>query len=346
VQRILLVQLRQLGDILLTTPCLSALRQAWPAAEIVFLSHPMGRLILKDNPHLSELVTYDPNGGWRAEWALARLLRARHFDLVIDFMNNPRSAFYTRMSGAPRRIGFRSARSWAYTQSLPQPTHEDYIVRRKFLLLEAAGVAAGSEQLILPWPETAADLFQAFMDQVPALAKAPLRIALSPTSRRPKRCWPPANYAALADRLTAEWGAAVVWLHGPGETEVIDMVHALCQQPSYKAPATSFAQMSALIANMNLFIGNTNGSSHAAVAVNVPSLQLHGPTAAVAWCPLTEQHQALQAPADGPAAASGMAALTVGHVWTKLTAMRPLLERLAAAQPQGRVRRDWTPPLL
>ena len=306
----------------------------------------MGRLILKDNPHLSELVTYDPNGGWRAEWALARLLRARHFDLVIDFMNNPRSAFYTRMSGAPRRIGFRSARSWAYTQSLPQPTHEDYIVRRKFLLLEAAGVAAGSEQLILPWPETAADLFQAFMDQVPALAKAPLRIALSPTSRRPKRCWPLANYAALADRLTAEWGAAVVWLHGPGETEVIDMVHALCQQPSYKAPATSFAQMSALIANMNLFIGNTNGSSHAAVAVNVPSLQLHGPTAAVAWCPLTEQHQALQAPADGPAAASGMAALTVGHVWTKLTAMRPLLERLAAAQPQGRVRRDWTPSLL
>ena len=345
-QRILLVQLRQLGDILLTTPCLSALRQAWPAAEIVFLSHPMGRLILKDNPHLSELVTYDPNGGWRAEWALARLLRARHFDLVIDFMNNPRSAFYTRMSGAPRRLGFRSARSWAYTQSLPEPTHEDYIVRRKFLLLEAAGVAAGSEQLILPWPETAADLFQAFMDQVPALAKAPLRIALSPTSRRPKRCWPPANYAALADRLTAEWGAAVVWLHGPGETEVIDMVHALCQQPSYKAPATSFAQMSALIANMNLFVGNTNGSSHAAVAVNVPSLQLHGPTAAVAWCPLTEQHQALQAPADDHAAASGMAALTVDHVWTKLTAMRPLLERIAAAQPQGRVRRDWTPSLL
>lgn len=340
-QRILLVQLRQLGDILLTTPCLSALRQAYPQAEIVFLSHPMGRLILKDNPHLNELVTYDPESGWRAEWALARQLRARRFDLVFDFMNNPRSAFYTGMTGAACRLGFASARSWAYTQAPRKPRTEDYIVRHKFLLLQAAGVASGSEQLILPWPAAAADYVADFLAATPALKAAPLRILISPTHRRPLRRWPLVHYAALADRLSNEWGAAVVWLHGPGEAAVIDEVHGLCRQPSYKAPPTSFAQMSALMANMHLFIGNSNGPSHVAVAANLPSLQLHGHTSAVAWCPMNERHQALQTPEYGQVSVPRIEALTLEVVWSKLLSMRPTLERIANARPKDALRRDW-----
>src|SRR5690606_12975626 len=89
--KILVIQLRQLGDILLTTPCLRALKQEFPKARITFLSHAMGRLILDDCPSLDEHFFYDDTWSKMRELRLARTLRARGFDLVFDFMNNPRS---------------------------------------------------------------------------------------------------------------------------------------------------------------------------------------------------------------------------------------------------------------
>src|SRR5690606_32279301 len=107
---------------------------------------------------------------------------------------------------------------------------------------------------------------------------APYRVALSPTHRRAVRRWPLASYAALADRLVNEWGAAVVWLWGPGEEAEIDAAMALTQAPTIKAPKTSFREMAALLGNMHLFVGNSNGPSHVAVADGICSLQLHGHT--------------------------------------------------------------------
>ncbi|MHA0111348.1 glycosyltransferase family 9 protein, partial [Klebsiella pneumoniae] len=83
--------------------------------------------------------------------------RARQFTHVFDFMNNPRSAFYTWMTGAPRRYAFDSTRWLAYTQTVPRSIRADYIVRDKFRLLRAAGIEASDERLVLPWTATDAE---------------------------------------------------------------------------------------------------------------------------------------------------------------------------------------------
>ena len=349
-QRILVIQLRQLGDILLTTPCVRALKVSGGGAaehsgknlgehepEIVFLSHPMGRLVLSDNPYIDEHVTYDPNGGWRREWQLAQELRARRFDLVFDFMNNPRSAFYARMTGAPRRLAFRSARWPAYTQTIARPQEADYIVREKFKLLSAGGFKASDERLVFTWNEADTKAYRDFAAAVPAVASAPLRVVLSATHRREIRKWPLANYAALADRLVREWGAAVLWLHGPGEEGVVDQAMALAKEHTFKMPPTSFRGMAAFLAHCDLFIGNSNGPSHVAVAVDTPSLQLHGHTRAASWCPLNKRHQALQSPEFGNKPVPTMDAIALAAVWHQLDVMRPMIEATAAAKRENPV---------
>src|SRR5689334_6867479 len=115
-ERILVIQLRQLGDILLTTPVLRAIKKERPKANLTFLSHAMGRLILEQSPFLDEHFYYSDQSTKREEWKLAKTLRERRFDLVFDFMNNPRSAFYSFLSRGTLRYAFRSARRPAYTE--------------------------------------------------------------------------------------------------------------------------------------------------------------------------------------------------------------------------------------
>ena len=337
-ERILIVQLRQLGDILLTTPCLRAIKRERPRARLTFLSHRMGRLVLDDCPFLDEHFFYDDQWTWREEWRLAKTLRERKYDLVFDFMNNPRSAFYTLRSGAKRRIAFRSARRLAYTDLVEKPAAARYIVDEKFELLRAAGMTPPHDdpelgRPVLPWFEGHTRPLMKLWAEQPLFKTAPLIVAMSPTHRREPRRWPLQHYAALADRLVERHGALVFWLWGPGEEDVADRALALSRQSTHKAPKTSFREMAALIANCHLFIGNSNGPSHVAVAGNVPSLQLHGPTLAASWCPSNERHHAIQAPE--------LSLLAVDDVFTEVERMLPFVRQEAVVSRQKRPKLTW-----
>ena len=333
-ERILVIQLRQLGDILLTTPLLRAIKIERPKARLTFLSHAMGHLIVEQSPFVDEHFSYSDQSTKREEWKLAKTLRERRFDLVFDFMNNPRSAFYTLFSGGKRRYAFRSARRPAYTDVIAKPTEPEYIVREKFRLLRAAGFTPTDERLVLPWNESHTRPVMKLYGTDAAYRNATLRIVLSPTHRRDVRQWPLDRYARLADRMVGEWGAYVQWLHGPGEEGVIDEVMRLCSSATHKAPPTTFREMAALIGNADLFVGNSNGPSHVAVAGNICSLQLHGPTSAASWCPQNDKHQAVQG-------ASTMDSVGEGEVWARLTHMRPVITAFAAAERARRPKASW-----
>ena len=295
-ERILLIQLRQLGDILLTTPCIKAVRDQYPGARIDFLSHPMGRLVLDDNPWLDHHLIYDADSRMN-ELKLIRHIRRQQYELVVDFMNNPRSAVYTRLSGAPRRAGFRGGRSWAYNLTVPRMDgRATYIVTEKFSLLHALGIEAGDLHLHLPWFESHLKPVQRLVRENRAFRSSGFRVALSPTHRRPPRRWSLESWARLARDLVREKDATVIWIWGPGEEDLIDHIMADCPVATIKAPPTTFREMAALLSNCDMFVGNSNGPSHVAVAAGLPSVQLHGPTHGASWCPPgTPIHQVVQA---------------------------------------------------
>ncbi len=317
-QRILLIQLRQLGDILLTTPCVAAIKEDNPAHEIVFLCHEMGKRVLGDNALLTELWTYRETDSLWAQLQLLRRIREQPFDIVFDFMNNPRSLLFSCVARSPKKIAFTSKRSWFYTETISKTPYQNYIVREKFLLLEAAGFHPEQEDLLLPLPTQAFACVDTFLQENPVLQQSSMRVVLSPTHRRPARKWDPARYVALAERLTTEWGATVIWVWGPGEKEEVEALQAQCKVKTWLSPPTSFPELAAFLKRMHLFVGNSNGISHLAVAMNTPSLQLHGPTSARSWCPLTGRHKALQSPEFGVQPHATLDPISVELVWETL----------------------------
>lgn len=323
----LVIQLRQLGDILLTTPCIKAIKEDNPLHRVVFLSHDMGRLILKDSPFVDQILTYRENMSLNQHYILLKTLYSLRIDVVLDFMNNPRSALYTLATFCPLRFSFSSSRFFAYNRRIEADTGKDYIVREKFRLLRAAGLSPRDESLQFVWKEDALAPFLELL-QKPKFASASLRILLSPTHRRMQRKWPLLSYVALAQKLIQDWGACVVWVWGPGEESEIDEAMRLCREPTLKIPKCSLTGLSAIMSNCDLFIGNSNGPSHFAVASQIPSLQLHGHTSAVSWCPRTPTHRAIQG--------HKMEDISVDSVWEELSAFKEHITKHA----QQRLSRD------
>lgn len=289
--RALFIQLRQLGDIILTTPAIREFKKARPDWRLDFLAHPMGKLILAGNPAIDNAYYYDPNSKI-AELKLIGKLRQQRYDLVVDFMSNPRSATYTFLAKGGDSLAFDSRRRFAYQEVLPRSKTSDYIVREKFRLLTHLGITAHSEALDLPWGSDDAAAIRPYFAQ-DKFSQDKKRIILSPTHRRSERQWPKGHYGKLAAFLSEAWQAEVFWIWGPGEESFVKECQAQCPVTSHLAPATTFRQLAAFIAQCDMFIGNSNGPSHVAVAVDTPSLQIHGPTQATAWCPFSPRHQAV-----------------------------------------------------
>ena len=336
-QRILVIQLRQLGDILLTSPCIRELRKAYPDAKIDFLAHKMGALVLGENPYLDELITYTEEDSVRKNLQLIARLRGKDYDLVLDFMYNPRSAFLAFMTGCKRRLAFPSRRKLAYTELVPRLKAPDYIVREKFAYLRYLGINPQDESLTLTWGEGHLGPYRAQKKELFPRDET-FRVCLSPTHRREVRQWPKAAFAQLADQLVSQWGASVVWLWGPGEEAFVQEVQGMCQESTALAPKTSFRELAAFIGNCDLFIGNSNGPSHVAVSCQIPSLQLHGPTIARAWCPQTHRHQSIQKKA--------MAEISVEEVWRSLENLKSEIEKRVEARQLKGDRISWDVPAM
>ena len=108
--KILLIRLRLIGDVVFTTPAIAALRGRFPAAHISYLVEATAEPVVRDNPHLTEVIVAERPKGLRRityDLRLARRLRRARFDVVVDFHGGPRSAWLTRATGAGRRIGYR-----------------------------------------------------------------------------------------------------------------------------------------------------------------------------------------------------------------------------------------------
>jgi len=291
--KVLIIQLRQLGDILLTTPVIRALKDHAPDAQVDFMTYPMGKLIIPGNSLVRRHVIAPQQGVGQALRFLREIRRER-YDVVLDFMATPRSAVIARLIPADKRIAFQTTRAPFYSVVMPRGIGNQYIVREKFELLKPIGVLAPDVRMMLPWKDSDAQVVSSLMRECSSFANAKRRVMLSPTHRRQERQWPADRWAELALWLERSQQASVLWAWGPGEEQEIEHLIKLSSGAGVKIPKTTFRELAAITANCDLFIGNSNGPSHVAVAVNTPSLQLHGPTSATSWCPQTLRHRAVQ----------------------------------------------------
>ena len=153
-RKVLLIRLRRIGDIILTTPAVRALRTALPRAELVYVVEEPYRKLVEGNPDIDRIVAV-PKGASRREFlALARALRKEGFDAVIDFHGGPRASLLALLSGAKVKAGYAvKYRGLFYDIRVPRAPEQGRIhsVANHVNLVRALGVAVGEiPGLVLP----------------------------------------------------------------------------------------------------------------------------------------------------------------------------------------------------
>jgi ADP-heptose:LPS heptosyltransferase len=286
-ERILVIMLRRIGDVVLTTPAARALRKLFPLARLDFLTEPPCDQVLAACPEASRVLVYERGVG-RAAWPW-RLNRAR-YDLVVDYMGTPRSAILAFATRAPVRAGpAHVSHRWAYTHRLVESPKACYSALEKIRVLRGLGLAPDESDFLPAWrTEPAAERWAAgALAGLGEVGKdVGALVGLVPASRRPTRRWPAASYAALGRRLRQELGARVLIFWGPGERALAREIELAIGDGAAVAPPTKdLFELGALLGRCRLVVTNCNGPRHIAVARGVPTLAIHGSSDPASWNP-------------------------------------------------------------
>jgi heptosyltransferase-3 len=302
IRRLAVLKLRNIGDVLMITPVLRALRETFPEARISVVVNAGTEAMLAHNPHIDEVLAFRRGAGLAYELAFLRDFRRRRFDLTIGFTEGERTAWYSLLSGARYRFGLfkhsQSRRPWAYTNLLPPMKGTRHEVENHFAVLAEAGLQLRDPKpgpLCLVVPD---DLRTWARTQLAPLRPAPI-VHVHPVSRWLWKCWEPASMAAVIDWLRTERGARVIVTTGPAERER-EMARAIVGQcrsePLFFDGNLSLTQMAALSAETDGYFGVDTAPMHMAAAVGVPVVALFGPTNATNWGPWTTRGRVLSKP--------------------------------------------------
>jgi predicted lipopolysaccharide heptosyltransferase III len=286
-RNLLIIKLRYIGDVLLATPTVRAIKAARPDVRVTMMVNRGTEDVLSGNPDMDEIIALD-KGSLAAQSRLIAGLRHRQFDTVIDLTDGDRSAFLSWVSGAPVRIGFNDEHRWRgryYTQVVQPAPGVRHRIDRDLGALESLSIQAGSKdpQLWLtPEEENSADQL---LDQL-GVQRSQSIVILQPGARYWFKAWPPERFAGLADHLTSQYGCQV--LIG-GSDQDIDLVQQIRQMTKSRsiimAGRTTIKQFAALAKKSALFVGNDSGAMHVATAVGTPVVALFGPSNPAEWGP-------------------------------------------------------------
>ncbi len=293
---ILLIRLRLIGDVVFTTPAVRGLRRRHPTARLSYLVEPEAAPVVLGSPHLDDvIVAPKPEGATRAlaDVRLARRLRARRYDLVIDFHGGPRSAWLTLATGAAVRVGYAVAgRGWMYTVRVPRPRElrPRHSVVNQWDLLAAIGFDP-------PDPETdateMAESEAAAVSSARKLAHAGVDTGTQPvvvvhvSAGNPFRRWPAEFFVRmLTDLAQADPQRKFVVTSGPSEAEAAERVGRDTRARLTPALASNIVseaafdlpELRALVSRAALFVGGDSGPLHVASTTRVPVVGLYGPT--------------------------------------------------------------------
>ena len=291
-EKILLIRLSSLGDIVLTTPAIRAVRAHFPDAYLAMLVAKQSAEILRENPHLDEIITFDrlaKDKDTGEMLRVIRLLRERKFTLTIDFQRKFRTEMLMYFSGAAERIGkgrFCTVR-----------VHEQgnkHATAHYFDMLHAAEIPAEDQKLEL-FLSGSERLAAAQRFDTAGVNDGQLKVGFFPGAGWKFREWMPERFAAIGDKLVAHFNANVLIFGGPKEAELVQTVANLM-----KAHAILFAgnlqvrQLAACLEKCDLFLTNDTGPMHIAAAVSTPTVSLFGPGNHIRFQPLGELHQTIR----------------------------------------------------
>ena len=300
-RRVLVIRSDNIGDVLCTTPAITALRSRLPNAYIAALVCTRSAEAISGHPAIDELFHYPkashtPTRPLSAHLELAKVLvklRMKRFDLALAMRGNfsPSLGWLAFASGARWRLGPRPAAHqarWGFFLNVPvgPPPRHLHEVERNFFLLKHIQVDTTEKKLYLHLPEPAQQAAEAFLQHAGLARPVALHLWSAPYS--PGRRWPAYAYAALASRIK-RMGLEVVLTHGPGD-EALGKAVAEAAGGLKVFCAASLKVFGALVARCRAVVCVEGGVMHVAAAVGTPVVVLWDHADPREWAPWGVEH--------------------------------------------------------
>jgi heptosyltransferase-1 len=275
--KFLAVRLSSLGDIVHTFPAVAGLRETFPSAEIVWVTHPRWKLLVESSGLASEVWTVE-NRSFTSLRELIRRIRKTKFSSTIDYQGLWKSAAFSFFGNVPRRIGFSSETIREYGVPILYTDRvrctEAHIADQNGELSRRAGARNGTAGVTLVVPPGAESTFREYL-QGHGVARY---IAVSPGGGWRSKCWPPDRFGALCRKIHESLGISCIINYGPGEENLAKEVRDASGDAAPLLYNGELGPLMALLRNAMCIVGGDTGPLHLAVALRTPAVALFGPT--------------------------------------------------------------------
>ncbi|MDO8535489.1 MAG: lipopolysaccharide heptosyltransferase II [Candidatus Omnitrophota bacterium] len=281
-KRIIIVRMDRIGDVVLSTPALKAVRDAYPDGHIAVLVRPYARDVVDGNPNIDEVITYDKLGKEKSVIGKIRFicsLKNKKFDIAIIFHPKNSSHILTFLAGIPERLGYGKKSRIFLTKKIPHTKqyglrHEiDYVLE----LLRYVGIEASSKDLCMP-VNSASDGKIEKLFKENGISQSDIVITIHPAASCRSRRWALERFAKAADTIAEKYGARIVIISGPGDDKLMgDKVATMIKSKALNlAGKTSVSDIASILRRSRLLISNDSGPVHISCAVGTPVISIFG----------------------------------------------------------------------
>jgi lipopolysaccharide heptosyltransferase II len=279
-KRIIIVRMDRIGDVVLSTPVIKAVRDAYPDSHIAVLVRPYAKDVVDGNPYIDEVITYDKSGkekGLLGNLRFIANLRNKKFDLAIILHPKNSSHMIAYLAGIPERLGYDKKSGIFLTKRIPHTKqlglkHEiDYTLS----LLRYIGIESSDRSLHMPVNRSSEEKIKEIFKNN-GISQNDTIITVHPAASCRSRRWASERFAKVSDFLAEKYGARIVMISGPGEDKamgdkVAELMKSGCLNLSGK---TRVSDLASILRRSKLLISNDSGPVHISCAVGTPVISI------------------------------------------------------------------------
>jgi len=280
-KRILVIRTDRIGDVILSTPAMRALRQRYPDALIAAMVSPYTKEIVEGSPFLDEVIVYDKeltHKGWLSTLRFAFALRQKMFDAALVLHPTNRVHLIAFLAGIPKRVGYNKKLGFLLTDKVE---HLKQLGEKHELeySLDLAGFLDAQTQdktLFMPIKSESEKWAEGFIEGL-RIRKEEGLLIINPSASCPSKIWPPERFAEVADILAKRYGLKVIIVTGALDSPLAEKVIKNMHAPAISlAGKISLSQLASILKRASLFISNDSGPVHICSALNVPVISIFG----------------------------------------------------------------------
>ncbi|MFA4982566.1 MAG: lipopolysaccharide heptosyltransferase II [Candidatus Omnitrophota bacterium] len=280
-RKILIVRLDRIGDVILSTPVIKALRDAYPDSRIAFMASPHAREILEGNPYLDEVIIYDKLGkqkGLIGNLKFIAKLRRKKFDIAIALHPTARTHQVISMAGIPERIGYDKKLGFLLTKRMPHTKqfglkHE---IEYALDMLRYIGVEPKERALYMPLSPECAERVRSMLDKY-GVKDADKIAVINPSASCPSKRWSAERFAKVADELIEKRGMKVIMISSKADAIYAGRTASFMNKPCINLLGkTSIGDLAGILSRARILISNDSGPVHIACAVGTPAVVIFG----------------------------------------------------------------------